>query len=54
MEIKQFGQENEDIIRHGDGKTCTPIKELLNSDACEDIINQFITNLHSQDSPLLN
>ncbi len=54
MEIKQFDRENEDIIIHGDGKICTPIKELLYSDACEDIINRFIDNLHNQDSPLLN
>ena len=54
MEIKKFDQKNEDIIVHGNGKICTPIKELLYSDACEDIINRFITNSHSQDSPPLN
>ncbi len=55
MEIKQFGRENENIIIHGDGENCTLlIKELLYSDACEDIINRFIDNLHSHSSPLLN
>ena len=54
MEIKQLDQENEDIIANDNGEICTPIKELLYSDACENIIKRFIDTLHSQDLHLLN
>lgn len=52
--IKRFDQEGRQIIIHTDGRICITKRELLHSDAFDEIVDLFIDHLHSQDSPLLD
>ncbi len=53
MAIKKFEHQDNQIIVHTNGDVCTSKRQLLNSEAFDNVVEMFIENLRLQDSPLL-